>query len=334
MNAHTFIATTAQGIACALRGNGDQWSVEHLLAGQDVRCLAIDPLNQNVIYAGTQGNGLLRSKDQGKTWQPVGSEKHIVKSIAISSLEPGTLYIGTKPALIFQSRDQGETWVELSGFRRIPSRRFWFSPAEAPGSAYVQKIALSPADPNVIVAGIEAGAVVRSDDAGQTWTDHRRGAVRDCHTLTFHSGSGEWVYEAGGSGNGMAYSRDGGRSWHQPREGLDRHYGWACAADPMLPEVMYVSASTNPYKAHSKNNARAHIYRASGRAPWKKLNGGLPQPLDHMPYALLTDTAAPGHIYAGLSNGDVWFSENHGDVWKKLPFNMSGIQREMIMISG
>ena len=247
---------------------------------------------------------------------------------------PGTLYIGTKPALIYQSRDRGETWTELSGFRRIPSRRFWFSPAEPRGTAYVQGIALSPTDPSIILAGIEAGAVVRSDDDGMSWSNHRRGALRDCHTLTFHAGSSDWAYEAGGSGNGMAFSRDSGLSWQQPRSGLDRHYGWACAADPLLPEVMYVSVSTSPYKAHSKSNARAHIFRATGGAPWKKLEGGLPQPLDHMPYALLTDPVESGHIYAGMSNGDVWFSDNYGDAWHKLPFNMRGIQREMVMISG
>ena len=65
MNAHTFIAATGQGIARATRGDGDTWSVEFLLSDQDVRCLAVDPLNQNVIYTGTQGNGLLRSDDLG-----------------------------------------------------------------------------------------------------------------------------------------------------------------------------------------------------------------------------------------------------------------------------
>src|SRR5271166_5267189 len=106
------------------------------------------------------------------------------------------------------SRDGGANWADLRSFRRIRSRWFWFSPAEKPYSAYVQAIALSPTDPSTIVVGIEAGAVVRSTDGGQSWSGHRRGALRDCHSLTFHSTNGNWVYEGGGSiGAGVSVSR-------------------------------------------------------------------------------------------------------------------------------
>jgi photosystem II stability/assembly factor-like uncharacterized protein len=67
----------------------------------------------------------------------------------------------------------------------------WLSPAEKPFIGYVQAIALSPTNPNVIVVGIEAGAVVRSQDGGQIWSDHRRGALRDRHTLVFHATCGD-----------------------------------------------------------------------------------------------------------------------------------------------
>ena len=59
MDAKTFIATTGHGVARATRLN-DEWSVELLLTDHDVRCLAADPHNANVVYAGTQGNGVLR----------------------------------------------------------------------------------------------------------------------------------------------------------------------------------------------------------------------------------------------------------------------------------
>jgi photosystem II stability/assembly factor-like uncharacterized protein len=196
----------------------------------------------------------------------------------------------------------------------------------------VQAIALSPTDPEVMLVGIEFGAVVRSTDGGKTWAGHRKGALRDCHSLTFHAVDGDWAYEAGGTGGGAAVSRDGGETWRQPRAGLDRHYSWAVAADPARPGVWYVSVSPGPGKAHSAGNAQAYIFRSSGGAAWQRLGGGLPQPLDHMAYALLTDPAAPGHLYAGLSNGDVWGSTDHGDTWRKLSFNLGGIHRTLIML--
>ena len=57
-------------------------------------------------------------------------------------------------------------------------------------------------------------------------------------------------------------------------------------------------------KAHSENNAQAAIFRATDEG-WQRLADGLPEPLDHIPYALLTDPEAPGHVYAGSSNGEV-----------------------------
>lgn len=337
MNHKVFIATTGNGLARASYVNGE-WVIEQLLADQDVRCLVADPLNPNVVYAGTQGKGVLRSTDGGPTWQPAGLAGLIVKALAISQIEPGVVYAGTKPPLIFVSRDGGATWNEIEPFCRIRSW-WWCSPAESDLGGYIQGLALSPIDPKVILAGIEAGAVVRTDDGGQTWAGHRPGALRDCHSITFHATNGDWAYEAGGTGVGAAFSRDAGKTWRQPREGFDRHYGWACAADPARPEVWYVSASpmlaswTRPIPAaHVDGEANAYIFRSAGGAPWQKLGGGLPQPLNYMAYALLTDPAAPGHLYAGLSNGDVWHSTNHGDTWHQLPFNLKGIHRTLVML--
>lgn len=327
-----FLSTTGMGLMIATQNIDKQWSVEHLLEGQEITCLAADSIHTGGVYAGIRGQGVLFSGDHGRTWSPAGLSGHSVKAISASQIDPGVVYAGTKPALIFVTRDQGQHWEELSTFRKIFSRRFWFSPAEAPFTAYIQGIALSPTDRNVILAGIEAGAVVRSADGGKTWEDHRRGALRDCHSIAFHATDGAWAYEAGGTGAGAAISKDGGCTWYQTKAGLDRHYGWACAADPAHPEIWYVSASPGPFNAHGNGDAQAFIFRSAGGAPWQKLGGGLPQPLDHMPYGLLTDPDAPGHLYAGLSNGDVWFSPDYGDTWEQLPFNLGSIQRTMILL--
>ncbi len=220
--------------------------------------------------------------------------------------------------------------MESASFKKT-RRWFWFSPAEKPFTAYVQGITLSPTNPNVMVVGVELGSVVRSTDGGKTWQNHRSGALRDCHSLKFHATNGDWVYEGGGTGAGAAFSRDAGNTWTQVQQGLDRHYGWAAAADPARPDVMYVSVSPGPMKAHSADNAQAYIFRSMGGA-WEKLTGGLPQPLDYMPYALLTDRDAPGHLYAGLSNGDIWHTTDYGDHWQQLPVNMGTVWTAMIML--
>jgi photosystem II stability/assembly factor-like uncharacterized protein len=329
----TLLATTGHGVARATARQIDgPWSVETSLADQNVRCLAADPLNPDTVYAGTQGGGVLRSDDAGQTWRVAGLAGRIVKSLAVSRSTPGTLYAGTKPALIFVSPDGGTSWQELTGFRRIRSRRFWFSPAEKPFTAYVQALALSPTDPDIIIAGVEFGAVVRSADGGKTWSGHQRGALRDCHSLACHAHHGNWVYEGGGTGAGVAVSRDAGMTWMQPRAGLDRHYGWAVAADCEHPEVWYASLSPGPSKAHSASNAQAGIFRSAGGADWQKLAGGLPQPLNAMPYALLADYTESGHVYAGLSNGEVWHSGDYGEHWHQLAVQLPAVHSMLLLM--
>jgi photosystem II stability/assembly factor-like uncharacterized protein len=334
MNDGIFIATTGSGLARASRQADGRWEVERLLAGSDVRCLAADPLHRERVYAGTQGQGVLRSDDRGRTWRQVGLMGQTVKAIAASPTRAGVVYAGTRPAGMFVSADRGASWAELVAFRHIPGRWLWWSPAERPYFAYVQSIALSPTDPERVVVGIEAGATVVSVDGGASWSGHRRGALRDCHTLTFHATQGAWVY-AGGGGVGVwganAVSRDAGQTWARVGRGLDRAYGWAVAADPLRPEVWYLSAAPDPAHAHGEHNARAAIYRSDGDH-WRQLSGGLPQPLASMPYALCTDRDAPGHLYAGLSNGAIWHSADYGERWAQLPVTLGGIQRSMVVL--
>lgn len=194
----------------------------------------------------------------------------------------------------------------------------------------MQGIALSPIDRNVILAGIDFGAVVRSADGGRTWSGHRRSASRDCHSIVFHPVDGMWAYEGGGTGS--AVSQDGGSTWARPRTGLDRRYGWAVAAAVDDPAIWYISSSPRPANAHSSDNAQAYIFRSVHGEPWQKLAGGLPQPIDHMPYALLVDREAPGHLYAGCSNGDIWHTGDGGDHWQTL-CTLHNIHRALVLVS-
>lgn len=328
-NKHILV-TSETGIGRANCDGQGQWQVQSFLEGQDVRCLAADPLDPAVIYAGTQGSGLLRSQDRGQSWQPAGLDGQVVKSIAASPHRPGLLYAGTRPAYMHISHDYGATWNELAGFRDIPNRRFWFSPAERPWQAYVQAITLSPSDPDLLLAGIEFGATVRSVDGGRTWSSHLSGALRDCHSLKFHASNGNWIYEAGGTGGGVSLSRDGGRTWQKMKSGLAKHYGVACAADAQRPEIWYLSVAPGPGKAYGEK-PQAYLYRASGGADWQAV-GWEAHPMGQMPIALETDPAAPGHLYAGTTAGQVWHSADYGDTWQKLPFEFPSIWRSMLIL--
>lgn len=331
MNGNIFLACFDNGVSRAERGPDGDWIVQQLATEHKTNCLAAAPSNRRIVYAGTP-DGVLRSVDCGLTWQRRGMAGHIVKSLAVSPHDSDVVYAGTKPALMFVSRDAGRTWTELEGFRRIPNRWWWFSPAEPPWKAYIIAIAPSPTDRDVILAGIEFGAVVRSDDGGQAWSRHRKGALRDCHSLKFHATSGDWVYEAGGTGGGASFSQDGGLTFSKAKRGLTKHYGIVCAADPEKPEIWYVCVGSSPMNAFGED-PNVYLYRGTGAAGWQPI-GWQPHPLTDTPTALTTVPGAPGHLYAGLTNGDMWHTADYGDSWQKLPFNLDGIRFSLLVLPG
>jgi photosystem II stability/assembly factor-like uncharacterized protein len=185
-------------------------SVETGLEGRGARCLALDPKHPDTLYVGTSDEGIFKSEDVGGTWEKLSGIEHPrVTAVAVSPTD-GAVYAGTEPSALFVSRDGGESWRELEGMSNLPSAPTWSFPPR-PWTSHVRAIALSYSDPNLVVAGIELGGVVRSADGGETWQDQRPGAQADCHSLFAHPGAPELLYEAGGGG--FAQSTDFGESW-------------------------------------------------------------------------------------------------------------------------
>ena len=326
----TFISATHGALVRSSEVNGS-WKVETVYTGSQPHAIAAHPNDSLRFLAGTD-SGIIESRDGGATWAPLAMQDRIIKSLAFNPQNPSIVYAGTKPAFMFMSQDGGTTWEELTGFRRIPGRWWWFSPAEKPFKAYVQQIAISPDDPNVVLAGIEFGAIVRSADGGQTWSGHRKGALRDCHSLQFHHSNGMYAYEGGGTGRGAAISRDGGLTWTRPKKNIRKGYGWACASDPHDPETWYGSVSSGPFKGHSlSGNSDSYLVRFKGDGG-QVMNGGLPIVLPFMPYVILPSAKNAGTIYAAMSNGDIWQSANSGDDWQQLPVNAGDVLRTMLLV--
>jgi photosystem II stability/assembly factor-like uncharacterized protein len=282
----------------------------------------VDPHDPDRVYAGTFDEGLYRTLDGGETWEQVGHgiPDRRVLSVAISPSDRtggrSVVYAGTEPSNLYRSEDDGRTWRVFPALRELPSAPSWSFPPR-PWTSHVRWIALSVADPGLVLAGIELGGVMRSRDGGETWEDRKPGACLDAHSLATHPEDGARVYEA--AGDGVAVSMDAGDSWRRVDEGMDRHYSWGLAVDPADPDLWYVSASHGPGIAHrDEGSAEAVLYRRRGDRPWEPLDGGLPSPLPHMPYALVSLRSRPGSLVAGLRNGELLASDDAGDSWRTL----------------
>jgi photosystem II stability/assembly factor-like uncharacterized protein len=299
----------ATGDAIArLTESGGAWTVELSLRESGAQCLAVDPRDPDVVYAGLREGGVRRTRDGGETWSDCALPEAAVFSLAVSPAD-GAVYAGTEPSRLFRSDDSGDSWRELDALLELPSRPTWSFPPR-PWTSHVRWIAPSPHDPDTLLVGIELGGLMRSTDGGMTWQDHRPGAQPDVHSLAWHPRVEGRAYEAGGGG--AAFSEDGGDTWHPADEGRDRNYTWAVTVDPENPDLWYVSASTGPFAAHGGDDPEALIYRRSD-SEWAPLAGGLPEPLPAMPYALV---AADDRLFAGLADGQIWESADRGGTWR------------------
>jgi hypothetical protein len=116
----------------------------------EVDSLAIHPSEPATIYAGTVGNGVLKSTDGGASWSPVngGLTSTNVSALAIDPSTPATIYAGTLDAGVFKSTDAGGIWTPINA---------------GLGNLVVYALAIDPSMPTKLCAGT-SGGVYEVDD--------------------------------------------------------------------------------------------------------------------------------------------------------------------------
>jgi len=281
--------------------------------GGQLECVAADPDRPERLLCGTFEAGLWRSTDGGATWtRASGVEPPAVMSLALDPGDPDGVWAGTEPSRVYRSTDGGETWAERPGLTELPSAGEWSFPPR-PDTHHVRWIEPDPGDPDRLYVGIEAGALVRTRDGGETWTDRVPGSRRDNHTIATHPDAPDRVWSA--AGDGYAESRDRGETWDHPQEGLGHRYCWGLAVDPGDPETVLVSAASGARAAH--RTAESYLYRKRGGEEWERLDDrGIPTG-DGVLRAVLAAGDAPGELYAANDRG-LYRTADAGDSWERL----------------
>ena len=121
---------------------------EHLIH-RHIRVTTVSP--QQHVYVGTQDGGVYRSKDSGKTWQPVGRSlpNDSIRGIVVTR---AALYVATGRG-IYKNNFQNSKWVSVNNGLTALSTQVLMASSE--GELYV---------------GTNAGAF-RSQDAGNHWVN-------------------------------------------------------------------------------------------------------------------------------------------------------------------
>lgn len=144
--------------------SGLTWStLASRMGGRMVTAIALDPLDENRIYAAGDG-GVFVSADRGARWYASSSGLEVCSSVRSFAVGPsdGTLLIATANIVangypcggLFRSSDGARTWTPIG-----------------PPTQIATSVAFDPTNPRVMYVGTTSGGgVFRSDDAGSSWS--------------------------------------------------------------------------------------------------------------------------------------------------------------------
>ncbi|WP_338502688.1 Ig-like domain-containing protein [Sphingomonas kaistensis] len=85
----------------------------------DGQKMAVDPTNPNIVFVGSQKDGLWVTRDGGANWQKISAVAQ-----GANTVDPGmtgiiiqgtTVFVGTAGAGVYQSKDGGFTWSAIGG---------------------------------------------------------------------------------------------------------------------------------------------------------------------------------------------------------------------------
>ncbi len=292
-----------------------EWDTVERLAGHTIECLDASPDRPDRVFVGTADDGLKRSTDGGERFETVAEFGERVTAVTVAPHDPDIVWVGTEPSAVYHSTDGGASFKQCDRLTELPSADRWSFPPR-PDTHHVRWIAVNHEDPERLYVAIEAGALIRSTDRGQSWEPHPEGARRDNHTVATHPKEPNRVYVA--AGDGYAESPDCGASWEYPQQGLDHRYVWGLAVDPADPDTVVVSAASGARSAHNPDRAESYLYRKRPDSDgWEVAMDGFPEP-SGTARAVLTAGEYAGEFVA-LTNRGIFRSHDGAESWNSLP---------------
>ena len=298
------VGTTGAGLFHSA-DSGESWRrVGSPFPGESqVRALAVDPNNPNVVYAGAE-NGIYRSEDSGQTWAKLDSPMDGLKiwSIAIDPTDSYTVFAGTSPPYLFRTRDGGATWEKLSAA---------IAQECAIGDPRVTALLVDPMCSNIVLAGVEIDGVYRSNDGGDTWTQASGITNPDIHGMAFSLGEEKTVLVS--TPREIFASSDDGATFRSlmSSNSLEMPYCRWVAVKADDPQTMFVANGDAAI-----GNTGAIRRSTDGGQSWAERP--LPVEPNSPVWNFATHPANPDLILANSVYGELYRSEDGGESWGKI----------------
>ena len=296
------IAGSAADLA---RSDLGAWSPSHGPEGGAVAALAVDPINPQVVYAGTRSSGVFASEDGGGSWKAIwkppndgyGNE---VAAVAVDPRTPTTVFIGLVGGGVYKTTNGGVSW------RRTRLR-----------ASLIGSLAIDPQTPTTVYAGSSDSAnVFKSTNGGQSWIDvspPSEGSTHDerVEALAIDPQSPKTIYVVAVTdsfGPGRVFkSTNGGATWARSGSGLDDVL--TLTIDPTTTNVLY--AGTDFFGGpRAATEGGVHKSMDGGRT-WAS-KGLTRRSVD----AIAIDPQNPQVVYAATPGAGILKSTNGGSSWQ------------------
>lgn len=198
----------------------------------------------SVIYAGTVGQGVWRSLDEGETFQRWCAGMFMeaeVRALAVHPQDPDCLYAGTDAGL-YRTINGGEKWERLE--TPFDSGEGWQA------GVVIWSLLIHPRNPDLLFVGTCPSAFYRSQNGGLTWEKLAAALTPECVPIRYSRVTclladpeePETIW-AGVEIDAVWRSRDLGETWERLSAGLSSTDIHGLAIVPGAPRTLL--ATTN-----------------------------------------------------------------------------------------
>ncbi|MBK8553211.1 MAG: T9SS type A sorting domain-containing protein [Ignavibacteria bacterium] len=302
------------------------WSTSLSGAGQ-IWSIAVNPADQNVLYAGSNTTGIWKSTNLGVSWTQSNSglTNLTVQTIGIGTSNPNVVYCGTSQtgagAGVYRSTDAGASWTLVNN-------------GIVETSKGIQSIAVDPTDPLIVYAAVFDGLVdsqvgiYKSYDGGDTWEQANigMGTVKNVLTIVINPLNPDVVYCGTSFGVVSAMgpphiykSVDGALNWTDISNGIPN-----LTTDNKPVRCLSISrADTSVLIAGifmNTDTIAGMYYTSNGGNLWVRRNNGLPNVVATLTRSCIIRPGSATEFYAGMGNTTntgvgVFKTTNAGLLW-------------------
>ena len=300
--------------------------------------MEVHPTDSKIIYTGTAGGGVWRSRDAGATFNPIFDD--YCQSIGAVTLDPNSpdnvIYVGTGETWprnsvsvgdgLYKSVDGGSNWKKL-GFEK---------------SERIANIIVNPDNSNEVYIAVlgalwsdsDERGVYKSADGGETWeqilyVNQKTGAAdlamdpsnpNILYASMWEFRRTAWGFESGGANSALYKSVDSGKSWNKIHNGFpEGKLGrLAIAVAPTNSKVLYTVIEAEDEK-------KKGLYRSDDAGEnWEQLNNDFEITVRPFYFSrIVVDPRDENVIVKGGLSGSI--SRDGGKTFKNLGFMHSDI---------